>query len=103
MYLIAKRLQKRYGIEDARLSLYKEIEHLLNGMGSKPYLGGGTPNVIDVSVFGVLRSIHGLDTFHDVMENTDIAPWFERMVKEVGPSCRLLEDSRKEGILEDEK
>ena len=30
-------------------------------------------------MFGVLRGIEGLSTVDDLMKNTDIKPWFDRM------------------------
>ena len=35
------------------------------------------------SVYGVLSAIEGLDAFEDMMRNTDIKPWYNRMKKSV--------------------
>ncbi len=50
---------------------------------------GGEPNLADLSVFGAIRSITGTDTFMDLMHNTAIGAWYQRMMAAVGPSCRL--------------
>lgn len=89
MYLISKRLKKRYGIEEPRDSLYQAIEQWLEAVDDKDFLGGSQPNLADVSVFGVMRSIIGLDTFDDVMKHTDIEPWYKRMEQAVGDSSQL--------------
>ncbi|KAG9404323.1 Prostaglandin E synthase 2 [Aphanomyces cochlioides] len=90
MYFISKRLKKKYGFDDARLALYDVTQYWLDAMGEKPFLGGDQPNLTDVSVFGVYRSIVGLDTFDDLMDNTKLQPWFDRMTQIVGPSKRIV-------------
>ena len=45
-------------------------------------MGGETPNLADLSVFGVLCAIEGCEAFNDLRANTDIGPWFDSM-KEV--------------------
>ncbi|EQC31669.1 hypothetical protein SDRG_10834 [Saprolegnia diclina VS20] len=89
MYLISKRLKKKYGIEDERQALYDVTAVWLEAIGDKPFLGGDEPNLTDVSVFGVFRSIVGLETFKDLMTHTQLQPWFERMAAKVGPRQRL--------------
>jgi microsomal prostaglandin-E synthase 2 len=39
-------------------------------------------------VFGVLRAVKTFETFTDVMENTSIKPWYDRMVDAVGEASR---------------
>ncbi|CAH0474399.1 unnamed protein product [Peronospora belbahrii] len=90
MYLIAKRAKKKYEIDDERLTLYSALKNWVDAIGDKrPFLGGQEPNMADLSVFGVLRAMHGLDTYNDIMRETDIAPWFTRMSLKVGPSSRI--------------
>ncbi|KAE9105727.1 hypothetical protein PF005_g15477 [Phytophthora fragariae] len=89
MYLIAKRSKKKYGIEDERQSLYSALGSWVEAIGDKrPFLGGDEPNMADLSVFGVLRAMHGLDTYNDMMRETNIEPWFTRMTAKVGSSLR---------------
>lgn len=40
-------------------------------------------------MFGAIRSITGTDTFMDLMHNTAIGAWYQRMMAAVGPSSRL--------------
>ncbi|CAF3989029.1 unnamed protein product, partial [Rotaria magnacalcarata] len=42
-------------------------------------LGGSEPNLADLNVYGVLTAIQGCEAFQDLMSNTKIQPWFERM------------------------
>ena len=42
-------------------------------------LGGTKPNLADLDVYGILTAIQGCEAFHDLMSNTEIRPWFERM------------------------
>ena len=51
--------------------------------------GGDKPDLADLSVFGVIRSVTCTDTFMDLMHNSRISGWYEQMMKEVGDSARL--------------
>ncbi|POM73587.1 Prostaglandin E synthase [Phytophthora palmivora] len=89
MYLIAKRSKKKYNIDDERQALYTALDSWVDAIGDKrPFLGGEEPNMADLSVFGVLRAMHGLDTYNDMMRETNIEPWFTRMTAKVGASSR---------------
>lgn len=33
----------------------------------------------DLAVYGVLSAIEGCDAFQDLLENTKVGPWFQRM------------------------
>ncbi|CAH0486257.1 unnamed protein product [Peronospora farinosa] len=90
MYLIAKRSKKKYEIDDERQALYSALDNWVDAIGDKrPFLGGNEPNMADLSVFGVLRAMHGLDTYNDIMRETNIKPWFTRMMVKVGASSRI--------------
>ncbi|KAK3269432.1 hypothetical protein CYMTET_22126 [Cymbomonas tetramitiformis] len=93
MYLISKFvLKKRHGIEDERAELYASVEEWVKAVGEREFLGGKQPNNADLSVFGVIRAVHGLDTWKDVMSETSVGPWYERMEAAVGGSSVILED-----------
>ena len=79
MYYVAKRLKKRHNISgDPRESIYKDGRKWMKAIGeNRAYLGGSEPNLADVSVFGVLSSIEGLDTFTDLMaQNGRLEKWY---------------------------
>jgi microsomal prostaglandin-E synthase 2 len=89
MYLVAKRSKKKYEIDDERQALYDALGCWVDAVGDKRlFLGGDEPNMADLSVFGVLRAMHGLDTYNDMLRETNIEPWFTRMTAKVGPSSR---------------
>lgn len=91
MWAIAGRLKKKYGVEgDVREALYKAADTWVEAVGrDNVFLGGEEPNLADLAVFGVVRSVVGTDTFNDVMHNSDIGNWYEQMMKQVGESSRV--------------
>jgi microsomal prostaglandin-E synthase 2 len=90
MYVIAHRvLKKRHNIVDERAELYAECDKFVEeGLAGKKFCGGDSPNNADLCVFGVLRAVKTFETFADVMENTSIKPWYDRMVDAVGEASR---------------
>ena len=91
MWGISGKLIKKYGIEgDLRANLFSDAEKWMKALGSeRPFMGGARPNLADLSMFGVIRSVTGTDTFMDLMHKTSISSWYERMMSVVGPSARL--------------
>ena len=61
----------------------------VDALGGRPFMGGAQPNLADLAVFGVCRSVVGTDTFNDLMMHTRIGGWYERMFEAVGSSSRL--------------
>lgn len=51
--------------------------------------GGSKPNLADLAVFGVLRPIRYLKAGVDMVENTRIGDWYQRMEIAVGESSKL--------------
>lgn len=58
--MISKKLKTRHGIQDEREELYQRATEWTEALRDRPFLGGDRPNLADLSVFGVLRSIEGL-------------------------------------------
>eukprot|EP00240_Pyramimonas_obovata_P005369 CAMPEP_0118934676 /NCGR_PEP_ID=MMETSP1169-20130426/13953_1 /TAXON_ID=36882 /ORGANISM="Pyramimonas obovata, Strain CCMP722" /LENGTH=387 /DNA_ID=CAMNT_0006877603 /DNA_START=73 /DNA_END=1237 /DNA_ORIENTATION=- len=80
MYALSKlRLKKKHNIEEERPALYEEMNKFTDALGARQFLGGNKPNLADISIFGVLRAVRGMDTWKDVMDNTKVLPWYERM------------------------
>ncbi|CAD7081705.1 unnamed protein product [Hermetia illucens] len=79
MWLISKRLKKKYGLtDDVRSHIYDSLGKLTSELkmrGTK-YLGGDRPNLADLSIFGILCSMEGCSAFKECLQNTDIGPWF---------------------------
>lgn len=78
MWMIGKRLKKRYGLkDDVRESLYDNCRLWIKAIGKeRQFMGGERPNLADLSVYGVLSSIEGCIAFNDLLENTNIKPWY---------------------------
>ncbi len=91
MWAISNRLKKKYNVEgDLRENLYTCANEWVDAIGEdRPFLGGDAPNLADISVFGVMKSITGTDTFMDLQHKTRIGPWYERMFEVVGETSRL--------------
>jgi microsomal prostaglandin-E synthase 2 len=43
------------------------------------FMGGDTPDLSDLAVYGVLSSIEGCNTFQDLLQHTSIGPWYDSM------------------------
>lgn len=86
MWLISKRLKKRHHLkQDVRQSLYDEINKWLNAINKHggTFMGGEKPNLSDLAVYGVLKSIEGCSAFKDALDNTNLSAWYNAMTKEV--------------------
>lgn len=87
MYLISKRMKKKYGITDERESVYKAVQTWLSEVGDRKFLGGDMPCRVDLEVFGYLKAVRDMDTFADTMQHTAVKAWYEAMEIEVGASA----------------
>nr|XP_027198375.1 prostaglandin E synthase 2-like [Dermatophagoides pteronyssinus] len=78
MYMIGKRLKKKYRLkDDVRQSLYDSCNYWLKAIGpNRKFMGGDTPSLSDLTVYGVLSSIEGCQAFGDLMQNTKISEWY---------------------------
>ncbi|KZC05169.1 PREDICTED: prostaglandin E synthase 2 [Dufourea novaeangliae] len=86
MWMISKRLKKRHSLkEDVRQSLYDDINKWLKAIKQRggTFMGGETPNLADLAVYGILKSIEGCNAFQDVLNNTKLDAWYSAMMKEV--------------------
>lgn len=127
MYAVARRLKDKYQVGDPRADLVAAADqwvrapapppplHLTrpplasqaDAVGSRRFLGGDRPNLADLSVFGVLKSLEGLSyearrplparphtltwllarsTGQELLQRSRVRPWYERMVDAVGGS-----------------
>ncbi|XP_062021620.1 uncharacterized protein LOC133738176 [Rosa rugosa] len=89
MYFVSKKLKKRHNITDARAALYGAAETWVDALKGRQFLGGSTPNLADLAVFGVLRPIRHLKSGKEMVENTRIGEWYSRMESAVGESARF--------------
>ncbi|KAM4696949.1 prostaglandin E synthase 2 [Rhinophrynus dorsalis] len=81
MFFIGKRLKSRHNLkDDVRQDLYKAADDWVAAVGKhRKFLGGSQPNLADLAVYGVLRVMEGLESFDDMMANTRIRPWYQRI------------------------
>lgn len=90
MYVIGKRLKKKYNVADEREAIHGAVAEWMGGVrdtGGVFLNGGDRPGVADLSVYGVLKAISTFDTFADIRtRNEEFAQWFDRMKLIVGDS-----------------
>lgn len=86
MWLISKRLKKKHQLkEDVRQSLYDEVNYWMREIHARgtPFMGGHNPDLSDLSVYGIFRSIEGCSAFNDLLDNTNFGVWFNAMKDKV--------------------
>ncbi|XP_051536955.1 prostaglandin E synthase 2-like isoform X2 [Myxocyprinus asiaticus] len=83
MFLLSKLLKVWYRLQDdVREDLYSAVNEWVTAIGHRrKFMGGDEPNLADLSVFGVLRAIEGLQAFDDIMEKTKVKKWYLAMEK----------------------
>lgn len=75
MWVIAKMLKHRHNLtDDVRSHIYEALNKWTRELkkNGTPFMGGQTPNMADLAVFGVLSSMEGCKAFKDCLENTQI-------------------------------
>ncbi|KQJ81969.1 prostaglandin E synthase 2 [Brachypodium distachyon] len=92
MYMVSKKLMKKYNITDARASLYEACNTWTEALNGRNFLGGSKPNLADLAVFGVLRPIRYLRSGKDMVEHTQIGEWYQRMEDAVGEPSRIQDE-----------
>lgn len=86
MWWLGDRLKRKYQLkEDVRQSLYDEVTYWLRGIKARggPFMGGQNPDLSDLSVYGILNSIEGLEAFNDTLANTKLSTWYYAMKEKV--------------------
>lgn len=80
------KVKSKYNIVDERKELNDEVQVWLNAVGDKKFLHGNQITMPDVLVYGVLKSVEGMNTFTDVMDkNPKLRAWYERVASVVNP------------------
>ena len=91
MFMAHGKIKKKYGIVDERKELKAVLEEWCGALESSSgkFLHGNQLTMPDIQVFGVLRSIAGLRTFNEIMEeNATLKKWYDN-VDAVTPSCEV--------------
>jgi len=92
MWLAQGKIKKKYAIEDERAALHAGIqEWLTDAVGDKPFAGGDRPNLADITVYGALKAIDRCAAYKEIMAETAVGPWYDRVnqLVEPGNSCTL--------------
>lgn len=102
MWLVSKMLTKKYcKNKDVRVDLYKACdEWIAEGVGQNLYQGGQSPNLADITVFGVLSVMEELCVWEDLMKHTAIADWYYRTKKFVLSQQEQPEQAATEQIVQ---
>jgi microsomal prostaglandin-E synthase 2 len=87
MFLANGKIKKKYNIVNEREELDEVLKEWMDAVAitdeQGPFLHGASVSMADLAVFGVLRAIHGLDTFAYAMENQGLHKWYAQMEKAV--------------------
>ncbi|XP_043252580.1 prostaglandin E synthase 2 [Colletes gigas] len=86
MWMISKRLKRKHNLkDDVRQSFYDEINKWLGAIKKRgsTFMGGEKPDLSDLAVYGILKSIEGCNAFKDALTNTKLKTWYNAMTKEV--------------------
>lgn len=92
MYGVGKMMRGKYKIADGkdadpRDDLYACAKEWTAALGARPFMGGETPSLADLGVYGVLQAVRGMDSFNDLLANDrEMALWYKRMGTHVLPS-----------------
>ena len=91
MWMAQGKIKKKYGIEDERAAVYVALARWVDeGVGTRPFAGGQQPDFADVCVFGCLVAIDRTAAFREIMAETNVKPWYDRMHAAVGAgACSL--------------
>lgn len=68
-----------------RQSLYDEANYWLRGIKARGtiFMGGNKPDLSDLAIYGILKSIEGCDAFQDLKTHTNIGVWYNAMKEQV--------------------
>lgn len=79
MTLVAKKIKTREGITDPKEFLVAKSQEWVQGLAGRPFMGGDTPNGADLAVYGISRSVQGLQAGIILNENKTFSDWYLRV------------------------
>eukprot|EP00316_Scyphosphaera_apsteinii_P002151 CAMPEP_0119331834 /NCGR_PEP_ID=MMETSP1333-20130426/81470_1 /TAXON_ID=418940 /ORGANISM="Scyphosphaera apsteinii, Strain RCC1455" /LENGTH=288 /DNA_ID=CAMNT_0007341523 /DNA_START=93 /DNA_END=959 /DNA_ORIENTATION=- len=86
MWMAQGKIKKKYAINDERAALREALQHWMSeGVGASAFAGGDAPNFADICVFGCLKAIDRTSAYKEIMAETSIAAWYERVGSLVKP------------------
>jgi microsomal prostaglandin-E synthase 2 len=76
---VARKMKTKHGIKDAEKEYLEAIDHWANdALNGQAFFGGDSPDFVDCSVFGVLRSSHELGVIDLAKShNKEFARWYD--------------------------
>lgn len=86
MYMIARNLKKKYNLkDDVRQSLYDDVNRWLKEIKARgtPFMGGQNPDLADLAVYGILKSMEGCSAFQDLKQNTKVETWYNQVTEKI--------------------
>ena len=89
MWAAQGKIKKKYNIDDERTALFTAIKQWTDQVAKKPFVSGDQPNVGDLAVYACIRAIEGLDAHKDLLQNTEIGAWYQRVEQAIGTSTCL--------------
>eukprot|EP00606_Chrysophyceae_sp_TOSAG23-5_P000995 GSChrysophyteH2.ASY1.ANO1.1485.1 assembled CDS len=94
MTLANGKIKKKYDIVDERAELDNTLQEWISAVESSssqgPFLHGAQVTLPDLMVYGVLRSIEGLSTWKEIMDNNPkLRTWYNEVEKET-PVCEMI-------------
>ncbi|XP_034482985.1 prostaglandin E synthase 2 [Drosophila innubila] len=101
MWAIAKLLKRRHDLsDDVRSHIYDALDKWNTELKKRntKFMGGKQPGLSDLSVFGVLSSMEGCQTFKDCLQNTNIGKWFYDVKELVEQNRGQLQRERIVGV-----
>uniref|UniRef100_A0A1I7X9X1 Anoctamin n=1 Tax=Heterorhabditis bacteriophora TaxID=37862 RepID=A0A1I7X9X1_HETBA len=84
MFLLSKMLKWRHKIDDERKAMHAACEEWMDAIGpNRLFMGGDSPNLADISLYGAMNSFVGCSAFKEVIAEGRIVEWHNRMKKAV--------------------
>lgn len=82
MKLVAKKTAKQLNIIDPVSHFEGKLNEWTEALDGKKFLGGETPNIADLSVFGITHSMNKLPAMEICKENPQFWKWMQSMASE---------------------
>jgi microsomal prostaglandin-E synthase 2 len=78
------KIKKKYNIVHEREELYQVLSEWTNALGNNNFLHGEDITLPDLMVYGVLKAVHGVRTFDDIMkQNSRLSAWYYRVAAKI--------------------
>lgn len=79
MYFVNGKVKAKHGIVDERAELVALLNEWTDALNGNKFLHGDKVTMPDLMVYGVVKAIHGLQTFKFVMQNEVFKTWYNNV------------------------